>query len=594
MSTVLINALGVAGVLLLAAAPARAVDASSHILAGPYDGTFDSIEVVNFLGGAGIFYDAGYLGQRTIIANVEAGHVWGGHEVFDRTGLEAPLSPALLVNGTRDPATAPMLGDLDFHATMVGHVLAGTGLTAEGNFSLLGAGMAPLATLWSGAIATKFSTDEENIGKFETEKAAFLVPYRAFFEGATVTDGKPADVINSSWGFDDPAGTDELTVILDALAAANPSVALVNAAGNGSPTAVPGGPGSGYNGITVGALGGSSDPVPYRRPADYSSGAPADFLNPATGVTTQGVRAAVDISAPGDEFGLAYYGGKTGGLSELGSEPPLPTNFYFVFNQSGTSFASPVVAGGVALLKDVSYAGFYSVDTAEARDTRVLKSVIMAGSAPTTGWNNGQHVESGEVRTTQALDYQAGAGLLDLEKSVFIYIGGTTDVPGDSGGSIAEFGWDFGSVALGSSNDYFFDLAFETGLELTVSLNWFVNADFDALTEVASRHSFADLDLEVWLVSGSLFVSRVAESATLYNNTEFLRFGLPQSGAYGLRVTFDNVACDLSGSLSSETYGLAWTVAAVPEPGAWSAIFVGGLVFLVIVRRRAKFVSKRG
>jgi hypothetical protein len=198
-----------------------AVEARSDVLAGPYDGTFDSVEAVNLVVGAGTFYSAGYFGAGVVIANVEAGHVWGGHDVFDRTGLLLPVSPALNLNAARNAVTAPDLGDIDFHATAVAHVLAGTGLLANGDLSLLGAGLAPYATLWSGAIATRFDRTEAGIGSFEISNESFLMPYRAFFEG---TVGGKADVINSSWGFEDPAGRTFENRTLDALAAVNPSV----------------------------------------------------------------------------------------------------------------------------------------------------------------------------------------------------------------------------------------------------------------------------------------------------------------------------------------------------------------------------------
>jgi hypothetical protein len=584
--------------VFLALRPAAALEARSDIVAGTYDAGTNSIndaQAVNLLVGAGIFYQAGYFGQSTLVANVEAGHVWGGHDVFDRSAINAefplglPASPELLYNATRDPVTAPELGDIDFHATMVGHVLAGTGYAGNGDLSLIGAGMAPYATLWSGAIATTFDHAEANIGAFEISDESFLAPYRAFFEGSL---GRKPDVINSSWGFDDPAGTAKETLILDGLAAENASVTFVKSAGNSGPTSAPGGPGSGYNGITVGSLGGLLDANPFLRPSDFSSGAPADFHDPVTNTTVSGVRAAVSISAPGENLALAAYLSKSGSLAELedviGPDGNPASDLFFV-EAGGTSFAAPVVAGGVALLKDVSYTYFPAAP--ESRDTRVIKSVLMAGATPTTGWDNGQHDAGGVITTTQALDYATGAGRMNLEDSAAIFVGGTTDVPGDAGGSIESIGWDIGIVALAGANDYFFDLAASAGAELAVSLNWFVDVDFDGLTETGLAQRFADLDLEVWIVSGGLFATKIAESATLYNNSEFLRFVLPQDGQYGLRVTFDNVRYDFTGSTAGETYGIAWKMSSVPEPGEWGALVAGVLLLAILARRRAKFVS---
>jgi len=287
---------------LLSAAPVRALEAGDDTVSGNYDtGAFSSIQIVNYIVGAQRFYNSGYFGQNTLIANVEAGHIWSGHEVFDRSGFGLPNSPALSYNATSDPLTSPELGSVDYHATMVGNVLAGTGDLGNGNLSLLGAGMAPLATLWSGAIATTWDHTPANIGSFEISDASFLAPYKAFFGG---TLGRKPDVINSSWGFDDPAAQAGENRILDALAAANSSVAFVRSAGNGGPTAAPG---AGLNGITVGSLGGGADAHPFLRKSDFTSGAAADFYNPGTGITVTGVRAAVAIAAPGEDFALAAY-----------------------------------------------------------------------------------------------------------------------------------------------------------------------------------------------------------------------------------------------------------------------------------------------
>jgi hypothetical protein len=569
----------------LAIAAAVAGDPARAIISSPYDSSsgFTAPQVINDLVGANIFYDAGYLGTHVVIANVEAGHVWSGHDVFDRSFFGLPNAPSVLVNAARDPVTAPDLGDIDYHATMVGNVLAGTADDGAGNLSLFGAGMAPLATLWSGAIATSFDHTPENIGSFEISDESFLTPYRAFFEGSV---GGKADVINSSWGFADPAATSKENRILDALSAANPTVTFVRAAGNEGPTVAPG---TGFNGITVGSLGGATDAMPFRRPSDFSSGAAADFYNPATEVTLTGVRTAVSIAAPGEDFALAAYLGKTGSLAEYWDTANPATDLFFV-ESSGTSFASPVVAGGVALLKDVSYGGVYLVGQSEARDTRVIKSVLMAAAAETAGWDNGLHEVDGELITTQSLDAKVGAGAMDLANAAAIYVGGTTDVAGLGGGVIALEGWDIGAVAKGGANSYLFDLSFEGPVLLTVSLNWFVNETFDALNLIPLSGSFANLDLSVWTVVDGVFVERVASSESLYNNSEFLRFGLGV-GTYGLRVTFDDVIYDLPGTLTSETYGLAWTVTAVPEPGEWGAAL--GAVLLVIVLARRRRLSNR-
>lgn len=554
---------------------------AGRFLTGPYHPVSGgNFQFVNDLVGGGIFYGSGFAGSRTIIGNVEAGFIWGDHDVFDRTAIG--LGPTV-----ERQVTAPgVTGQFDFHATMVGHILAGTGYVAAsgtnpGGYSYLGIGMAPHARLWSGAIATAYATGTSEIGSFTATAASTIPVFRQFFRGIS---GTAADVINSSYGFDDPATNGAVSLAVDALAAENPFVTFVAAAGNES-TAPVASPGNVYNGITVGSVGGTN----FRTPSAFSSRGAVDFFNPVTQTTAVAVRAAVDIAAPGEQNVLAAYLGPTGGLAPLTglTQDPSPSDRFFV-NQDGTSFASPTVAGGVALLKDAAK-GLGLPGT--ALDARVIKSVLMAAADRTDGWNNGQSVAGGAVRTTQALDFRTGAGALDLEAAGATYVQGSTiDLVGLGGGTIGLTGWDLGSVGLTGSNDYVFNASLAGPAELQVALNWFVAGGFDADTDTGMRSSFANLDLEVWRVVGGVFDTLVAESTSLYNNAEFLRLTLPQGGLYGLRVRLPGMLYDASPTpLAAETYGLSWNAIIVPEPAAGASLAAGvALVGLAAGHRRRR------
>jgi hypothetical protein len=569
--------------LLVSFAAFIAVNASfaqtSAILGGDLGTPDKPLFDLNVLLGAGRIYDAGYFGVSSVIGNVEAGHVWKDHEVFgmaiDEAGdltLQSGIKVAKFVDAAHaaalDTPEAPAnpsenaLGSLDLHATAVGHVLAGLGFFAHQY------GIAYGSTLWSGAIATSFGTD----GSFETDFASLRVPYESFFTGNRTGLTQAADVINSSWGdSDDKAGTSAATLLTDALAAANPLTTFVVSAGNGGPTTgTVGGPGTGYNGITVGALGGSDEPSPYNRPSDFTSRGPMDFYNPETDTTVIGVRAAVTIAAPGEDFAVAYYGGSEGSAPDP-IESELPTDFYII-GAAGTSFSAPLVSSGVALLKDVAHNHEALSANVNARDTRVMKAVLMASAHRTQGWDNGQHLEGDVVRTTQSLDWAVGAGRMDLSHAFDVLTGVTTDVAGLGGGQIGNQGWDYASVALGEANSYTFFDALPADVRLTIALTWFIERAFDdsiadetSLSEVA----FANLDLQIWLLGeGDVFLTLVAESSSLYNNVEFLSYDLVTGGHYGVKVLFDDVIYDLTDLHTVETYGLAWSVTAIPEPAA--------------------------
>ena len=559
--------------------------ATPDILGGNYPS--GPLTFVNSVVGWDTFFYNGFLGSGRVIANVEAGLVWGGHDVFDRpAGSPSAVSKTLVGTGA--------LHELDFHATMVGNVLAGTGYVAgsdPANYYYIGLGMAPMAQIWTGAIATSYSTTQT--GAFDTTTDSTVSVYRAFFQGI---GGVKPDVINSSWGGADLQSPEMLAV--EGLARQNPTVAFVAAAGNGGSEAVSA-PGSTFNSIAVGSVGGAN----FLQPSSFSSRGPADFYNPVTHQTVSGVRAAVDIAAPGESFLLAAYLGPTGSLGASNSpnvHNPSPTDLYFV-NESGTSFAAPIVAGGITLLKDAAEnAWFYNLNgIAAADDTRVIKSVLMAGATRTTGWNNGQSVNShGVVETTRALDYATGAGALNLDQAVTIYLlSGTRDLDGTGGGTISSAGWDFANVGGATqANDYFFDNPFQMPIELTISLNWFAGTSFDNSSGLGQDLHFSDLNLEVWQVLNGQFQTLLAESDSIYNNAEFLRVALG-SGSYGIRVTFNGLVYETnSDSFSGEDYGLAWTTTATPEPSAPLMLVLIAGFYLVWRTRRvmARRFSRSG
>ena len=517
--------------------------------AGAIVSSGQGLDINSFIG-ADRFYDAGYTGSLSVIANIEGGHIWNLHETLTHvsTFLHSPI------------AGGPDVGEFDTHTTRVGQVLGGRG---GEDYQM---GIAPDADLWSGAIATEYPSAPSN-PSFNYSLESLLYPYETAMRDGV--GGRTADVVNSSWGLNsqlNTSGWEYVTAVIDTLAWENGSTVVI-AAGNKGPVANSViAPATGHNVITVGALGDGSGTPPYQSVAAFSGRGPADYRDGSNGQIIANARAVVDIVAPGHALTLAKYGGTTGSNSG-GSDPTGGATDQYYTYQNGTSFAAPLVAGGAALLTDVGYDLYGG---AEAIDGRVIKSVLLNSAAKPAGWNNGQTLEGGVITTTQALDYAMGAGALDLDRAFDQYTAGTADLPGlaAGGADVAAIGWDYGQVVNGLSSDYYIadELIGQTAMNVTLS--WFMqrtyfDTDMNSFFDVA----FDDLNVEVWQTVGHTPTTLVAESATLYNTTEHLSFHLPADGYYMVRVVWAGEHFDVLGVADEDLYGLAWSATAMPLPG---------------------------
>lgn len=593
------------GLAALLAIMAAFISTDAIAIVGSNSGTsiFNGV-YVNDLVGASTFYNLGFGGSRAVVANVEAGAIWNGHETLVGRVSQFIADPA--ISGTQ-------LGQFDWHATLVGQAIGGTGIYTFQE------GLAPTAQLWSGSIATTWNpsldpADEGFTGSFNITEESFLYPYATAMRTGIESGGltRRADVVNSSWGYGDSAARVTETIALDALSLEGGVVNVV-AAGNEGPAAnTVGGPATGYNTVAVAALTGDLLNPPFSVVVNFSSRGPSDFYNPATNATIPDVRPTVDIAAPGNELTLAFYGGLTGGHMS-GTDPTEGLGTYYVSNIGGTSFAAPVVAGGAALMVD---AGRLFVDSAVAPadmlDPRVVKAAMLAGARPPVGWNNGQATAAGVITTTQALDYASGAGILALDASYRVYVGdpfsttidgmrtvyagiGTTlGVPGSGGGSGLELrGWDLGSVlsdaaaTSGRVNTYQLGTPLAAGDTFTAALTWFADRTVGSTLASATDVSLSDLSLEVWRDDGGLGTI-VARSIATYSTTEFLRFAVSEPGLYSLHVAGLDQLYNLAETpVTDTTYGLAWNVVAVPEPGTVVLITTAVGLLPLAARRHA-------
>ena len=499
--------------------------------------------------GADRFYAAGIYGQGTIATNIEAGHIWGGpgnHETLRHVTQFAnhPDAPG-------PPFATPAY---DKHATWVGMMIGGRQVATFPR--VYQEGIAHQTDLRSTAIATEF------LGNF-----SFQLTLDSFDFGYSPSASAfgVADVLNSSWGAIDTddaldplaQGIDVLSMAIDSRANENPNTTMVVCAGNsGDDVGVNSvwAPASGYNSITVGALANDGDNN-YDQIAAFSSHGPQAYGDPVNGAIGHATarRAPIDIVAPGSRLTSAYYGGQTGDndASLPGSENTPGTNVYSG-GLAGTSYAAPITAAGVSLMKNAA-GEFILPET--SRDTRVVKANLLNAARKIPGWNNGQSIHpngNGGVLTDQALDFQAGAGALDLDQTFNQYLTGQTDLTGTSGGVTDQVtGWDFADVNLGGHTDYVISTPMQGDSTFNATLTWFrERTHIDAENQIDV--GYADLGLQVW---DDTFTTLYSESLSAYTPVEHLSFELPESGRYGIRVSYDS---NVFGDLSSEEFGLAW------------------------------------
>ena len=545
------------------------ISAEDHLITS-IPGTFTGVNVADLVG-ASRFYAAGVTGQNTIAANVESGHIWSGHETLGH-----------VTTFVADPSTFTSPGnsgpEFHRHSTWVGMIIGGRNI--ESNPQAYQTGIASGTDLRSGAVATAWLGNAYS-GSWDATDQTLATAYGAFFGSA--------DVINSSWGETDPTGSATTALMTDGLANQNPMTTFVVSAGNSGPAAnTVGSPGSAYNNIAVAALQNNGANI-YDSVASFSSRGPQDYWDPVNGLV-QGVRAAVDIAAPGTNLTSAYYGGQTGGNNPTlpGSVPSGGPNYYSG-GLAGTSFAAPIVAGGVALLDSASKNDAALSGNPDSRDARVIKAVLMNSADKIAGWDNGQQNVGGVITTSQSLDWASGAGALNLDRAYDQYItAGTRDVAGLGGGTVEEVGWDYGQVGIGQTNSYLIDDYLLGGSIFTVTLDWFRERIFDLTGLIGQDIAQANLDLIVRdLISNTI----VAESISIFNNVEHLSFLLPNTSRYAIDVAYIG---NIFGSITAEQYGLAWqgTATALPTPSTLALLLVG-LLSASLVRRRPRITRMR-
>ncbi|MFD0587192.1 S8 family serine peptidase [Paenibacillus sp. GCM10027627] len=419
----------------------------------------------------------GLTGQGQIVGVMDSG--------LD-TGVAATLHPDLRdrLQVTPIAYARPEWSDLSGHGTHVAGSIVGTGAQSAG----VNKGIAPSAKLVFQSVGVDSGS-------------GLQIPFP--FDDALATAASHGATIHSnSWGGGNYYS--ELAMETDQYTFANKQFSVLFAAGNAGPDPnTVSDPGLAKNAITVGATQNNRPDVTGPWPANNPS-LVAEFS--ARGSTVDG-RVKPDVVAPG-----TLVLSTRSSLAPQGKyKPELDANYGY---NSGTSMATPIVAGSTALVRQ-----YYTEQKAIVPSSALLKATLINGAQDIGyGW----------------MSRETGWGRVDLQNSLFPS-GGRKNVFLDDAQKVVATG--------GSSNFQFYA---KSGQRLKVSLVW-----TDAPSAVfVGKNLVNDLDLQVvapdgTAFKGNCFLNNTASSSCAtfdrVNNVENVYIEAPAEGTYSVQIAGYNV-----------------------------------------------------
>lgn len=348
-----------------------------------------------------------------------------------------------------------------------------------------------------------------------------------------------AHIHSDSWGASDNGAYDSDDNNVDYATNTLEDLLVVVAAGNSGPSTTSiGSPGNAKNALTVGALGHAGSTIV----AGFSS----------LGPTADG-RLKPDIMAPGTSTVSAAGDSNTNATIEAPA----------IKQMSGTSMATPTIAGNAALMRQFFTDGFYPRGVKTAADTynpsgMALKAFLLNGTNPLqTAWPNNT----------------IGWGRAWLDGNLWF----ANTMAGGDDSRRARLFERTNAAGLQTGETHTYTIAnVKAGAELRATLTWF---DPEASAGAAST-LVNNLDLEVvgpgGTYKGNVFnvsgVSVPGGSADATNTVEQVRLTAPTAGSYTFRVIGTSIPGNGRAQTDRQGYALVASGAfGLPDAAAFAA-----------------------
>jgi hypothetical protein len=226
---------------------------------------------------------------------------------------------------------------------------------------------------------------------------------------------------------------------------------------------------------------------------------------------------------------------------------------------SQTSFSTPMVASGAAVLRDAALC-------TSGEKSEAIKAMLLAGATKKEfpNWQN---------TILQPLDFEFGAGELNIYNSYQILQGGETDGTTEEPSDFAPLrGWDYGDIAASSDLYYNVEVSDEAD-EASIFLVWNIdvvdtNANKNLFTPSAS---LPGLNLILYDSSDGFLDTLVAQSSSSVDNLEHIYLRDLPAGIYTIRVA----------AADATDFALAWRFSTEERivPDSFTALrgfFLGG------------------